>query len=270
MRRFLPLLFLSALSTAAFAQQRGASITAVAPTFGPPGTTVSIRGAGFNGFERGSPWVKELTSEPPPGMIEFNGVPGDVLFWQDDLITVRVPKHASTGVLRIVLPQARIVLTADVFDVYYSTGDETAAQKSEFAQAEGARAAQADRSDEAGERSLFFDEPAPQIPLYVNPWFSSLSPGERTFFAENGFGDSLFFGNPFSLGRKGSFFLNNGLFPQRGIRGRSGFGRFRSDDVLFPDFFIRGSRKFGVRPFWFSFDRNRPSSFSNEGHIFRR
>jgi hypothetical protein len=270
MRRFLPLLFLFALTTAAFGQQGGASITAIAPTFGPPGTTVSIRGAGFSGFERGSPWVKELTSEPPPGIIEFNGVPGDVLFWQDDLITVKVPKHASTGVLRIVLPQARIVLAGDVFDVYYSTADETPAQKSESVQTDSARAAQADRRDEAGERSLFFDEPAPQLPLYVNPWFSSLSPGQRTFFAENGFGDSLFFGNPFSLGRKGSLFSNNGPFPHRGTRARSPFDRFGSEDFFFPDFFNRGSRNFGVRPFWFFFDRNRPSSFSNEGHIFRR
>ena len=274
MRRFLPLLFLSALMTAASAQERGASITAIAPTFGAPGTTVSIRGAGFAGFEQGSRWVKELASEPPPGIVEFNGVPGDVLFWQDDLITVKVPTRASTGAIRIILPHARVVLTGDVFDVYYSTADATSAQRSESMQASPetgeSRAADADSRNESRERPLFFDEQVPPLPLYANPWFSSLTPGERTYLGENGFGETLLFGNPFSLGRKGSLFLNSGLFPQRGIRGRTGFDRFGSDNLFFSDFFFRGSRNFGVRPSWFFFDRNRPSPFHNEGHSFRR
>jgi len=276
MRRFLPLLFLFALATTAFAQQRGSSIIAIAPTFGPPGTTVSIRGAGFVGFEQGSHWVRELATEPPPGVVEFNGVPGDVLFWQDDLITVKVPKRASTGEIRVILPQARVVLTGDVFDVYYSTADETPASKADAAQAELWRGADADLGNESRERPLFFDEqaPPPDFPLYSNPWFSSLTPGERTFLGENG----LLFGNPFSLGRRGSPFLTDGLFPQRGIRRRSGFDRIRSDELLFPDFSFRGSSNFGVRPFGFFFNTNRPSSFRNdsrnegrhEGHIFRR
>lgn len=274
MRPFLSLLFLCALVTAAFAQQRGASITAIAPTFGPAGTTVCIRGAGFVGFEQGSLWVKELASEPPPGIVEFNGVPGDVLFWQDDLITVKVPKRASTGAIRVILPRARVVLTGDAFDVYYSTADETPAQKSESVQASPetgeSRAADVDSRNESRERPLFFDEQVPQLPLYANPWFSSLTPGERTFLGENGFGETLLFGNPFSLGRKGSLFLNGGLFPQRGFRGRSGLDRFRSDDLFFSDFVFRGSRNLGVRPSWFFFDRNRPSPFHNEGHSFRR
>lgn len=274
MRPFLPLLFLSALLTAAFAQERSASITAIAPTFGAPGTTVSIRGDGFAGFEQGSPWVKELASEPPPGVVEFNGVPGDVLFWQVDLITVKVPKRASTGTIRILLPRARIVLTGDVFDVNYSIADDSPAQKSESLQASPetgeSRTVDADSRNESRERPLFFDEQVPPSPLYANPWFSSLTPSERTFLGENGFGETLLFGNPFSLGRKGSLFLNGGLFPQRGIRGRAGFERFRSNDLFFSDFVFRGSRNVGVRPSWFFFDRNRPSPFHNEGHSFRR
>jgi hypothetical protein len=272
MRRLLPLFFLFAPLTAAVAQQRGATIIAIAPTFGPPGTTVSIRGAGFAGFERGSHWVRDLATEPPPGIVEFNGVPGDVLFWQDDLITVKVPRHASTGVIRLILPESRAVLTGDVFDVYYSTADE--AQRSESVQTEAWRV-DGDRKAESRERPLFFDEQAPPVfQLYSNPWFSSLTPGERTFFSQNG----LLFDNPFSLGRKGSLFLNGGLFPQRGIRGRSVFDRFRSEEFLFPDFSFRSSRNFGCRPFWFFFNTNHPSSFRNngrnegrhEGHIFRR
>jgi hypothetical protein len=268
MLRFLPLLCLPALMTAAFAQQRGASIIAIAPTFGPAGTTVSIRGAGFAGFERGSPWVKGLATEPPPGLVEFNGVPGDVQFWQDDLITVKVPKHASTGTIRIVLPQARVVLTGEVFDVYYSASDETSTQRSESDAPENPRGEHVDRRDESLEHPLFFDEQR-RPALFANPWFSSLTPGERTFLGENGFGESFLFGNPFSLGRKGSPFLNGGFFSQRGTRGRSGFGSFRSDEFFFGDSLFR-TRNFGVRPFWFFFDRNRPSNFRNEGHIFRR
>lgn len=270
MRRFLPLLFLSALTSVAFAQQRGASIVAIAPTFGAPGTTVSIRGSGFTGFEKGSRWVRELANEPPPGIVEFNGVPGDVLFWQDDLITVKVPKRTSTGVIRVILPDSRTVLTGDVFDVYYSTADESPAHRSESLQTEQTERAPIgiDRNNESRERPLSFDEHGPPgFQLYSNPWFSSLAPGERTFLGENGF----LFGSPFSLGRYG-------FFQQRRIRGRSGFDRFRSDELLFPDFFFSGSRNFGVRPFWFFFNTNHPSSFRNfsrneggrEGHIFRR
>ncbi len=264
MRRFLPLLLLPALITLAFAQQRGASIVAIAPTFGAPGTTVSIRGAGFTGFERGLHWVRELTNEPPPGLVEFNGVPGEVLFWQDDLITVKVPKHTSTGVIRVILPESRTVLTGDVFDVYYPTADESPAHRAESLQTERPLAG-SDRNNESLERTLFFDERAPSgFQLYSNPWFSSLTPGERTFLGENGF----LFGNPFSLGRA------DGFLQQRGIRGRTGIDRFRSNELLFPDFSFRGSRNFGVRPFWFFFNTNHPSSLRNfsrnEGHIFRR
>lgn len=270
MQRLLLLLLLPTLATIAFAQQRGATIIAIAPTFGPPGTTVSIRGSGFAGFEQGSHWVRELATEPPPGLVEFNGVPGDVLFWQDDLITVKVPRHASTGAIRLILPDSRTVLTSDVFDVYYSTPDETPAPRSESLQTEESRA-DGDRRYDSRERPLVFDEQAPAgFQLYPNPWFSSLTPGERTFLGENGF----LFGNPFSLGRKGSLFLNDGFSTQRGIRGRSGLNWLRSDELLFPDFSFRGSRNFGVRPFWFFFNTNRPSSSRNggrnEGHIFRR
>src|SRR6185295_10519895 len=102
MRRFLPLLFHLTLLTTAGAQQRSASITAIAPTFGGPGTTVSIRGSGFSGFEAGS-WAKDVAAEPAPGAVEFNGVAGDVLFWRDDLISVKVPRGASTGPVRIIV-----------------------------------------------------------------------------------------------------------------------------------------------------------------------
>lgn len=269
MRKALVLLILLSGSTAyAYQKSTGATIIAIAPTFGAPGTTVSIRGSGFTGYEQGLHWVREVANEPPPGVVEFNGVPGEILFWQDDLITVKVPKHTSTGVIRVILPESRTVLTGDVFDVYYSTADESPVHRFDSLQAERP-ASDSDRNNESRERPLFFDEPSPSsFQLYSNPWFSSLTPGERTFLGENGF----LFGNPFSLGR------GDGLFQQRGFRGRSGFDRVRSDGLLFPDFSFRGSRNFGVRPFWFFFNTNHPSSFRNdshnerrhEGHIFRR
>src|ERR1041384_343188 len=269
MRRFLLLLFLPALMTTALAQQRGASITSIAPTFGPPGTTVSIRGKGFAGFEPGSPWVKDLATEAPPGLVEFNGVPGDVLFWEDDLITVKVPKHASTGVIRIVLLESRTVLAGDFFEVYYSMSEETQNQNPVAGRESNSRDARAVRRDQWPQRSALFDGRSSEFPLYMNPWFSSLSPGERTFFSENGF----WLGSPFSVGRRGSgFFCSSGFLPLRKL-GRLGVGGFVFNDPFLPRFTFRSPHSFGFRPFGLFFDRNRPSGRNeghNQGNIFRR
>jgi IPT/TIG domain len=261
MRRFLSLLFLPALMATALAQQRSASITSIAPTFGPPGTTVSIRGKGFTGFEPGSPWVKDLATEPPPGFVEFNGVPGDVLFWEDDLITVKVPRHATSGAIRIVLADTRTVLSGDAFDVYYATID----QNGRSTQRNYSSGSNIEGQNGSRERLPFFDEQVPTQPLYFNPWFSSLAPGQRTFLAENGF----LFGDPFLLDRVGSSFFGGSSFS----RGRQGFGfDLFGFDPFFSGVFFRGSHNFGVRPFGFSFHHF--SSFHNEGrnqgHIFRR
>src|SRR5258708_1869801 len=125
MQRSLLPVFLVLLSTGVVgAQQRSSGITAIIPTFCHPGTTVTIRGAGFSGFESGT-WAKELTSEPPPGAVEFNGVPGEIVFWQDNLITVKVPIGASTGPVRVVNPAAKILLTGSSFEVPFSEGSGT-------------------------------------------------------------------------------------------------------------------------------------------------
>lgn len=130
MRRTLIFGILVLLSTMpSGARQRSARITVIMPTFGVPGTTVTIRGAGFSGFESGT-WAKELTSEPSPGAVEFNGVPGEIIFWQDQLITVKVPIGASTGPVRVVNPAAKVVLTGGSFEVPYSEGSGTRAASS--------------------------------------------------------------------------------------------------------------------------------------------
>src|SRR5881394_387187 len=105
----------------AFAPQRSARITVITPTFGVPGTTVTIRGAGFSGFDSGT-WAKELTSDPPPGAVEFNGVPGDIIFWQDNRSTVKVPIGASSGPVRVINPGANVQVTGASFEVPYSEG----------------------------------------------------------------------------------------------------------------------------------------------------
>lgn len=149
MRRTLILVLLVLLSTIiADALQRSASITAIMPTFGHPGTTVTIRGAGFSGFESGT-WAKELTSEPAPGAVEFNGVPGEIVFWQDNLITVKVPIGASTGPIRVVNPGAKIVLTGASFEVPFSEGSGTRASSS----TESSRTSIAKGSAEPGNES---------------------------------------------------------------------------------------------------------------------
>lgn len=251
MRRFLPLLFLLTLMTPAHARQRGASITAIAPTFGAPGTTVSIRGAGFSGFETGSTWVKELASEPPPGAVEFNGVPGDVLFWQDDLITVKVPAGASTGAVRIVLPTARLAIAAGEFEVKYSTPGEARAKPIELAP-ETLRSADDSIRSETRERRFYNeDHVEPAFPFYANPWFSSLSPGERTFLGEQGFTNTFLFGNPFSHGRRQPSFFRDGFISGQSGFARPGFDRFGFQELFFRGSSFRGSRNTSIRPFWF-------------------
>ena len=136
MRRHLVLLLvLLSSSIVAGAQRRSARITAILPAFGAPGTTVTIRGAGFSGFESGS-WAKQTANEPAPGAVEFNGVPGDVLFWGDDLITVKVPIGASTGPVRVVNPGAKIALTGESFEVPYSGSGQSGVKHAESADAE--------------------------------------------------------------------------------------------------------------------------------------
>src|SRR5262249_23450361 len=119
MRTSLLLSLLITLAAVALAQGRPARIGSIVPTFGEPGTTVTIRGAGFMGYESGS-WVKETASEAPPGSVEFNGVPGDVLYWRDDLITVKVPIGASTGPVSVVVRGAKPVASGDSFEVPYT------------------------------------------------------------------------------------------------------------------------------------------------------
>lgn len=124
MQRMLIPALLLVLSTIAGAHQRSARISVITPNFGVPGTTVTIRGAGFSGFESGS-WAKELTSEPPPGAVEFNGVPGEIVYWQDTLITVKVPIGASTGPVRVINSGASVSVTGASFEVPYSEGGGT-------------------------------------------------------------------------------------------------------------------------------------------------
>ena len=253
MRRFLPLLFLLTLLMTTAAAQRSASITAIAPTFGAPGTTVSIRGAGFSGFETGSAWVKELASEPPPGIVDFNGVAGDVLFWQDDLIAVKVPKGASTGPIRVILLKARVVIAGGEFEVYYSTPGERSARPVEFPP-DASRPADDSSERQIRERLLSNDDqPPPAFGFYVSPWFSGLTPGERTFLGEQGFTNTFLFGNPFSLGRNQPFLVGDGFISGRDGFERRGFDRFRFQGIFFREFPFRGSRNTSIRPFWLRF-----------------
>jgi tetratricopeptide (TPR) repeat protein len=151
-RTFILGLFLLSSAIAGEAQQRNARITAILPSFGVPGTTVTIRGAGFMGFESGS-WISNSASEPAPGAVEFNGVPGEVVFWQDDLITVKVPAGASTGPVRVVNPGARVAVTGASFEVPYSDAggsrSNPSAETSRASRIEPATGGESDGSAEA-------------------------------------------------------------------------------------------------------------------------
>jgi hypothetical protein len=104
----------------------------------------------------------------------------------------------------------------------------------------------AQRNSEREPRLRFENEAPVFSPYYANPWFSGLSPGERTFLGEQGFANTFLFGNPFSLGRKSS-----GLFGRRGAFGRDGFRGFGFQSPFFGSFAFRGSHHSGFRPFWF-------------------
>ncbi len=75
-----PVLLVLLASGAVLAQ----SISSVAPTGGPVGTSVTITGSGF-GATQGS------------STITFNGVAGSPTAWSDSSITVPVPSGATTG-----------------------------------------------------------------------------------------------------------------------------------------------------------------------------
>jgi hypothetical protein len=100
-----------------------------------------------------------------------------------------------------------------------------------------------------------FDNDAPVFsPYYANPWFSGLSPGERTFLGEQGFANTFLFGNPFSLGRKSSGLFGRSAFGRDGFRDdgfRGGFRGFGFGSPFFGSFAFRGSHHSGFRPFWF-------------------
>lgn len=243
MRTFLLLLLLLAFAGTAQAQQ-GAAVTSIVPTFGPAGTVVAIRGSGLAGAEAGSTWAKGVANEPPPGFVDFNGVPAEILFWQDDLITVRVPKGASSGPVRVIIPRNSILAT-ESFDVYYSTPDDRTFRRP----APGDSSRFSDDSQRTSEREprWRFDD-ANQPSLFVNPWFSGLRPGERTFLAEQSFGGSVFFGDSFMFGRGRS-----SLFGDDGFRGSFGNRRFGFANPFFSSFLFRGSRRSGIGPFWFRF-----------------
>lgn len=258
MRTFLLLVSVLALCIGAQAHQRGVTVSSIAPTFGPPGTTVTIRGAGLAGSEAGFRWVRDLATEPAPGVVEFNGVPGDVLFWDDELISVKVPKAASTGPVRVVVSNPRASAVVDVFDVYYASASDTQTRSRETTTGIERGANDAQRNSEREPRLRFENEAPVFSPYYANPWFSGLSPGERTFLGEQGFANTFLFGNPFSLGRKSSGLFGRGGFGDDRFRGgfrddgfRGGFRGFGFQSPFFGSFQFRGSHHSGFRPFWF-------------------
>jgi len=215
-KSFGPLLLVLLLSSSvtAFtpAPQIGSSgsVSSVAPTFGPQGTVVTIRGAGL--CEPGARWAKGVAGDAAPGRVTFNGTPAEIVFWSEDLITVRVPAGASTGPLRVSLADGQSLVAVRNFDVYYSTP--AAPSRSEQVEQEPEQRyerREPDAPDRFEQERYSFD-----------PWFSRLSTGERTYLAEHG-PDALWFGSPFMFGGRNSRSFDRGFFSPFG-RGFNGVG----------------------------------------------
>jgi hypothetical protein len=237
-------------STGAVAQSAGGAIgvSSVSPAFGKAGTVVTIRGIGL--AEAGVSWAKTGAAEPPPGAVTFNGVTGDVLYWSADLISVKVPVAASSGPIRVMLSYERVTLDVGDFEMPYAPLTEGPRTRSTIVQAP---------NDSSPEPNRDFRPEAPGWAMppdcyAVNPWFSSLSPGDRAFYAEHPV-DAFWFGNPFELGRRDAFV--NGSF-RGGFRGRTGFGfnrgfdSFASGSFGKPFFNLHNNRRGGFhKPFWF-------------------
>ena len=216
---------LLALSLNAKAQ----SITSVAPSFGGTGAIVSIRGFGL--APSGEVWARQVATEEPPGMVVFNGTPAEVVFWSEDLISVRVPPGASTGPIRIVIGGR--ALNGGDFEVYYSKNRPL--REMPEVGVDDQRFDRPFARDEEESRPRFLDQPPANEPTYfAAPWFSNLSPGNRTFLGEHP-NEAFWLGNPFLLGPNG--FRDGGFHSGFGFNSRFGFGRFNTFGFGRPFFF---------------------------------
>jgi hypothetical protein len=213
---------------------------------------VTIRGSGL--AEVGVSWAKTGAAEPPPGAVTFNGVPGDILYWSADLISVKVPVAASSGPLRVMLSYEGVTLNVGDFEMPYAPLSERSQARSTIVEAP---------NDKTSEPNRDFRQEAPGWPMppdcyAVNPWFSSLSPGARAFYAEHPV-EGFWFGNPFELGRRDAF-LNGGF--RGGFHGRAGLGFNRGFDSF-------GFGSFGKSHF-FNLHNNRRGGFNKSFWFFWR
>jgi hypothetical protein len=87
----------------------GQAVRAVRPERGSAGDRVAISGSGFlcSTGEVLQPWMSGVSTESPPGSVEFNGVSAEIISWHDNVLLVRVPRAATSGPLRVILPHCR-------------------------------------------------------------------------------------------------------------------------------------------------------------------
>src|SRR5262249_12239664 len=237
--------------------QSTGTITSVVPTFGPQGTTVSIRGAGLG--IGGVRWAKSVSGEEAPGHVVFGGgAAGDVLFWGEDLISVKVPAGAITGPVRIVWPDGHSVVAVSDFEVYYSSSRESAEPVDRSFDLHSR-----DERNQSGAQPAAPEWTPPERSefSFADPWFTGLAPGQRTFLGEHGW-DAFWFGNPFTFNGTDRFF-DDGFFHFGHDRGFDTFGfqRLFFFDALHrglahrrfihPGFANRSQTPTSIGPFWF-------------------
>jgi len=98
-------------------------IDGIYPDSAVPGTTVIVKGHGFSLGNQEFVWASNIGKGACPGFIEFNGARGEVLLWQDNLIMVRVPKHANSGAIRLTLSSG-LSLQGNHFEVLQAQSEE--------------------------------------------------------------------------------------------------------------------------------------------------
>ena len=106
--------------------QAPVAIEGLFPDSGPPGTTVILKGRGFALGDDRMVWASNLPGKPAPGCVEFNGARADLKLWQDTLIVVAVPDHATSGPVRVTLGSG-LAVTGNHFELTNAEGESEAA-----------------------------------------------------------------------------------------------------------------------------------------------
>lgn len=113
------------------------AIEGIYPESGVPGSTIIVKGRGFTLGNTRLVWSPNIHKGSCPGFVEFNGARGEVVLWQDNLVVVKVPEHATSGPVRLTLTSG-ITVQGNHFEVMSANeSDQVARRDYAFEEKEG-------------------------------------------------------------------------------------------------------------------------------------